>query len=244
MLELQPLAETHADLHLALMQLYTELGDPGRAVSHADAALALIPRGDSRLGALANRERSHVLGAAREAARGGDPQLARSLYAQALATADDPGPRFDILMEWGIFERFQANPQRAIELLEQALLLQPDHGEAHANYGAVLLDAGRLDEAIREFAFVIGKNPDHYWAHYYTAVAYQRGSRLPEAVTAAERAAGLPVDAELRSQAIQLAVAAAIRMGDCAQLQRIAQRYQPLPLSQQEAVARMLAGCP
>lgn len=244
MLELQPLAETHADLHLALMRLYTNIGEPGRAASHADAAQVLIPRGDSRLGVLANRERSHVLGAAREAARGSEVQAARSLYAQALAAADDPGPRFDILLEWGIFERFQANPQRAIELLEQALLLQPDHGEAHANCGAVLLDAGRLDEAIREFAFVIGKSPDHYWAHYYSGVAYYRSSRLPEAIAAAEQAARLPVDAALRSQAAQLAVEAVIQMGDCTQLRRIAQRYQPLPPSQQETIAGILASCP
>jgi tetratricopeptide (TPR) repeat protein len=170
--------------------------------------------------------------------------LARALFAQALATEQDPGFRFDILMEWAIFERFHANPVEAIGLLEQALALRPDNTEARANYGAVLLDAGRLEEAIRELTAVITKSPDHFWANYLAGIAYYRSARLPEALASWQQAAKVAVNDAHQGMAIQRAVEAAMQIKDCATLRDIAQKYASALASQEKAVGQFLVSCP
>ncbi len=56
------------------------------------------------------------------------------------------------------------------------------HAQAHANLGAVLLDQGRLDQAIACFRRSIAINPRIPNAFSNLGSAYRRQSRLKEAV--------------------------------------------------------------
>jgi Flp pilus assembly protein TadD len=68
MLKLQPMPETHLDLHLALAQLYVETGDFDLAVRHIDAVLAVVSPDDGRVKtALAKANRVLLLTKARQA---------------------------------------------------------------------------------------------------------------------------------------------------------------------------------
>lgn len=70
-----------------------------------------------------------------------------------------------------------ANDRRIEDLLQHAILLDPDLVDAH--YQLAVLDAGRGDyqHAAQELETVVRLSPDHKEAHYRLAIAYQRTGR-------------------------------------------------------------------
>lgn len=158
---------------------------------------------------------------AEETSAAGDLEGARSTYAKLLAGDLKPDERFDILMRWAIMERTHENPVSAIDLLKQAIVLRPDDVEAHANYGAVLLDAGHPEDSAREFEYVMGRAPDHYWAHYLGGVAYQRSGHLDKALTALKKAVELGPEQWMRNQAAVGVIGAALELKDCESVHQV-----------------------
>lgn len=216
MLRLQPLTESHTDLHLALVQLYTKMRHVRLAQLHLEAALATVSSDDPRIaGILATRQVADPLEEARLASAAGDLPRARSAYTAILASDPAPDLRFAVVMEWGIMERFHANPAKAVALFEQALTLRPDEVEAHANYGAVLLDAGRLAEASQEFDWVAAHAPTHFWAYYLNGLTHQRMNNHEVALGALRKALTLASDIQTQQLAAQAAFASALQLKDC-----------------------------
>ena len=54
----------------------------------------------------------------------------------------------------------------SIKSYENALVIEPDHAEAHNNLGNVFKDTGQLDAAINSYEKAILINPDYIEAHY------------------------------------------------------------------------------
>ena len=85
----------------------------------------------------------------------------------------------------------------ALASLKKAITLDPDYQEAKASYAAALLDAGDLDEAVRQLNAVTRREPDRGMAWYLLSQAYYRKGDFPDGKTAAEKAIAItPKNAE------------------------------------------------
>jgi len=86
---------------------------------------------------------------------------------------------------------------KALASLKQAIELDPDYEEARASYAAALLDAGDLDEAVRQLNVVTRREPERGMAWYLLSQAYARKADYADGKTAAEKAIALtPKNAE------------------------------------------------
>jgi tetratricopeptide (TPR) repeat protein/uncharacterized caspase-like protein len=86
---------------------------------------------------------------------------------------------------------------KALASYKAAIELDPDFEEARASYAASLLDAGDLDEAVRQLDVVTRREPDRGMAWYLLSQAYARKGDYADGKTAAEQAIKLtPKNAE------------------------------------------------
>jgi tetratricopeptide (TPR) repeat protein/uncharacterized caspase-like protein len=87
--------------------------------------------------------------------------------------------------------------QDALAAFKQAIDNDPDYVEARASYAAALLDAGDLDEAVRQLNVVTLRQPDNGMGWYLLSQAYARKGDYKDGKTAAEQAvAKTPKNAE------------------------------------------------
>ena len=91
-----------------------------------------------------------------------------------------------------LFEEKQAETY-----LRKAVEIDPDYLEAHASYAGVLLDAGDLDEALRQLNVVRLRDPANAMMWYLLSQIYCRKATYPQAIEAAKKAIQLtPNNAE------------------------------------------------
>jgi tetratricopeptide (TPR) repeat protein len=87
--------------------------------------------------------------------------------------------------------------QDALAAFKQAIDNDPDYIEARASYAAALLDAGDMDEAVRQLNIVTQREPDNGMGWYLLSQAYARKGDYPDCKTAADQAtAKTPKNAE------------------------------------------------
>jgi tetratricopeptide (TPR) repeat protein len=87
--------------------------------------------------------------------------------------------------------------QDALAAFKQAIDTDPDYVEARASYAAALLDAGDLDEAVRQLNIVTQRQPENGMGWYLLSQAYARKGDNKDGKTAAEQAiARTPKNAE------------------------------------------------
>lgn len=101
----------------------------------------------------------------------GDYDKAEALYKKVLAKT----PRhFQALYLLGMLELHRENPAGAIELIDQALKINPTHIDAQFDRATALNDLGRYPEALRSFDLVLALKSD------FTEALYRRGNVLRE----------------------------------------------------------------
>ncbi len=87
--------------------------------------------------------------------------------------------------------------QNALAYFRTAIEIDPDYLEARASYAGALLDAGNLDEAVRQLNAVTQRDPNNGMAWYLLSQAYARKSSFDEAIAASRKAVQLtPHNAE------------------------------------------------
>ena len=87
--------------------------------------------------------------------------------------------------------------KQAETYLSKAVEIDPDYLEARASYAGVLLDAGSLDEALRQLNVVRLRDPKNAMMWYLLSQVYCRKASYPEAIEAAQKAIQLtPNNAE------------------------------------------------
>jgi tetratricopeptide (TPR) repeat protein len=87
--------------------------------------------------------------------------------------------------------------QKALAAFRVAIDVDPDYTEARSSYAAALLDAGDLDEAVRQLNLVTRRDPGSGMAWYLMSQAYARKGDYVDGKTAAEEAVKLnPKNAE------------------------------------------------
>ncbi len=84
--------------------------------------------------------------------------------------------------------RFQGEYDNAIRWYRRALDINPENAAAEANWGACLLELGKLDEAETRLASAIELNPGLAEAHCSLGLARRRQNKLAEAVESYRRA--------------------------------------------------------
>ena len=82
----------------------------------------------------------------------------------------------------------QGRNDRAIELLKEAVAIQPEHAAAHANLGAVYGIIGRYDTGIQYLERALELQPDHARAHRNLGLIHRARGRYPEAIEHLEKA--------------------------------------------------------
>jgi tetratricopeptide (TPR) repeat protein len=76
----------------------------------------------------------------------------------------------------------------ALDMFKEAISIDPDYLEARSSYAGALLDAGDLDEAIRQLNVVTQRDPKSGMAYYLLSQAFARKSDFDDAIQAARQA--------------------------------------------------------
>ncbi|MGC8550420.1 MAG: tetratricopeptide repeat protein [Acidobacteriaceae bacterium] len=78
--------------------------------------------------------------------------------------------------------------QKALQFFREAISIDPDYMEARASYAGALLDAGQMDEAVRQLNVVTQREPKNGMAWYLLSQAYAREGDYADGITSAEQA--------------------------------------------------------
>jgi len=87
--------------------------------------------------------------------------------------------------------------KKSLEYFKEAISIDPDYLEARSSYAGALLDAGDMDEAIRQLNIVTQRDPKSGMGYYLLSQAFARKGDYDDAVQAARQAIALtPANAE------------------------------------------------
>ncbi len=117
----------------------------------------------------------------------------------AAFVGDDPKARRSVASEWvdDAFKELRAgNIDSAMSLLKNAVELSPEYGEARDALGILLMAQGRLDDAIIQFKWATGHEPDVAHFHFHLAMAYIAQGSIGFATPALNRALELSPEME------------------------------------------------
>ncbi|HTV14951.1 MAG TPA: tetratricopeptide repeat protein [Acidobacteriaceae bacterium] len=78
--------------------------------------------------------------------------------------------------------------EKSQEFFKEAISIDPDYMEARSSYAGALLDAGNMDEAIRQLNVVTQRDPNSGMAWYLLSQAFARKGDFDDAVHAAQEA--------------------------------------------------------
>lgn len=102
----------------------------------------------------------------------------------------------------------------AIVLYEHALVLKPDHADAHYNLAVALATKGKIEGAIEHYQRVTVLNPSHPYVHNNLAIALAGQGRIDDAVAHYELALALNADDAYAHCNLGVALAAQGRIDD------------------------------
>lgn len=85
-------------------------------------------------------------------------------------------------------------PEKALEYSQKALALAPQSPETINMYGSVILNTGKVDEAIEAFRASLKLDPNLCWTHYYLGKAYQVGGNFAVANESYDQALAINPD--------------------------------------------------
>jgi tetratricopeptide (TPR) repeat protein len=118
----------------------------------------------------------------------GQLALAKAAYEQVLLK----NPRhFDALHLSGVIEIQRKNPTLAVELINNAIFINPNSAAAYCNRGNALHDLNRLEESIASYDRAISIKPDFAEAYSNRGNLLKDLNRLNEAVASYDRAIAL-----------------------------------------------------
>ena len=87
----------------------------------------------------------------------------------------------EVLLDQAHAQRRLGDWKRAIELVQRALALDPDHGKGHAALAVSLLGARRLAAALVEVRLALGLDGNDPYVHYAAAMVYRAARKLDDA---------------------------------------------------------------
>ena len=118
----------------------------------------------------------------------GELAQAERLYLQLLETAPDAFAPRHLL---GVIRAQQGRNAEALDMIGQALRIDPNVPDALLNYGNVLKNMGRFDEALAAYDRALAVRPGFVGALFNTANAYREMKRPADAVAGYDRVLSL-----------------------------------------------------
>src|SRR5215831_13730124 len=112
-------------------------------------------------------------------------------YVEVLQQRPD---HFAALRLLGVIALQTRQTERGVELIQKAIVLNPNVAEAHNNLGIGLKDLKRLLEALASYDKAIALKPDYTDAHYNRGNALMELKRLGEALASYDKAIALKPD--------------------------------------------------
>lgn len=136
--------------------------------------------------------------------RQGNLDQAEKLYGEIIALLENKTDaihlRSETLHLMGVIKFQRGRPERALEFIDKAIALKPDHAEAHNNRGIILQELKKLDHALASYERVIGLKPGYAEAHYNRGNVLDKLERYDEALASYDLAIRLKPDfAEARN---------------------------------------------
>jgi len=86
------------------------------------------------------------------------------------------------------------NFDRAIQLLNQAILIQPYHAQSHSNLGAVYKELGKVEKAMSYYQKAISIKPDYADAHNNLGVVFNELGEIQKSITCYQKAINIQPD--------------------------------------------------
>jgi tetratricopeptide (TPR) repeat protein len=148
-------------------QLWTDIGDYGRAVVTLHRALQIdpsLPQAHYYAG-LAYIRWEHWAEARNE------------LQAELLIRPNDADATYHL----GFVALQESKTEEAKKLFEQVIAAHPDYANAQYELGKLLLDQGQLQEAVPHLEAAARLSPDKEYVHYQLQAAYRKESRTADA---------------------------------------------------------------
>ena len=155
------------DALLLVGQLWTDIGDYGRAVATLHRALQADP----------SLPKAHYY-AALAYIRWEHWSDARSELQAELAIR--PGD-LDATYHLGFVDLQESKIDDAAKLFEQVIAVNPEYANAQYELGKILLDRGKLQEAVPHLEAAARLSPEKDYVHYQLQAAYRKESRTADA---------------------------------------------------------------
>jgi tetratricopeptide (TPR) repeat protein len=137
-----------ADFYVSMAKVQEQMGDNEQAIEHYGRALEIDP---DHAGALVGY--AHLLD------RLGQKVKATEYYVRAVKAHPKDA---HIINDLGLCYARQGKFDKSLQCLEKAVSLQPDRDLYRNNIAAVLVEVGRVDEAVVQVAAVYGEPIAHY----------------------------------------------------------------------------------
>ncbi len=248
MLQLVKDPGARVDERLALAEVYAASGQWQQASAQWLQAAREVPQSNRGLSdkvqAFAKRlDLQATLVQAREAAKAGKIERARTLYRELLAKSQKEEETFRILMDWVGNERLHGDPAMATTLVEEALRLRPQDVNARANYCAALEEAGRYSRALKACRWLLKNAPHNFWGYYYLGLAYRNSGHEEKALDVFEEAVRRAKTNDERAMALVNIVKVAVKMHACSTVQRWVKRFPTAAALHRDTIEALVAQC-
>jgi tetratricopeptide (TPR) repeat protein len=155
------------DSLLLVGQLWTEIGDYGRAV----ATLHRVSQADPSL------PKAHYYAGLAYIRWEHWPDARSELQTELVIRPGDPDATYHL----GFVDLQEAKTDDAVKLFEQVIATQPDYANAQYELGKILLDRGQLQEAVSHLEAAARLSPEKEYVHYQLQAAYRKEARTADA---------------------------------------------------------------
>lgn len=187
-------------VYAALVHLLLDQGDHERVIDLLQQATSEDPR--LTVEVLIRLGRAYV--------KRGRSDQAIEVYEQGIDSVRERSAHLH--RELGRLLSDQGDHERAIALLQQATLVDPEDVEAWANLGLALRRQGRLEEAASAYRRALQLNPDHYWANHLLARLLVVWKNWAEVASLERRAVEVAPGDQERATSLMLLASAYIRL--------------------------------
>jgi tetratricopeptide (TPR) repeat protein len=155
------------DTRLLIGQLWTEIGDYGRAISTLQQSLVANP----------SLAKAHFYSGLAYIRWEHWPEAAKEFRSELTLSPGDP----DALYHLGFVYMQQAKTDEALALFRQVVTAHPTYFNAQYELGKILLDRGQTSEAVDHLEAAARLQPQTDYLHYQLQAAYRKENRTADA---------------------------------------------------------------
>jgi tetratricopeptide (TPR) repeat protein len=166
----------------------------------------------------------------------GQTDRAVELYKQLLAVNPNYAVAYNSI---GYSYAFRGDYDKAIENFQKYQFMAPDQANPLDSMGEVQAYSGHYDEAIASLQKALAIKPDFYPAYEHLGIAYQGNGEYARSIESFEKAADLALTNDMKEIDLLRAVRVARCARDAAVAERLMQKLEALPRSENSDLRRL-----